>query len=66
MVPTAGRVTQQSLNTASVEIVGDLNFGTVHDAVSQNWQIWVGNDTLWILFFNSFHQSSLWIFTLIH
>ena len=31
-------------------------------AVSQNWQIWVGNDTLWILFSHSFPLNSLWIF----
>ena len=27
--------------------------------VSQNWQIWVGNSTLWILFFHSFILTSL-------
>ena len=31
-------------------------------AVSQNWEIWVGNDTIWILFFHSFPASSLRIF----
>ena len=30
--------------------------------VSQNWQIWVENNTLWILFFHSFPLISLWIF----
>ena len=28
----------------------------------QNWEIWVGNDTLWMLFFHSFPPSSLQIF----
>ena len=30
--------------------------------VSQNWQIWVGNNILWRLFFHSFPLISLWIF----
>ena len=28
-------------------------------SVSQNWQLWVGNNTLWILFFHSFRLISL-------
>ena len=35
----------------------------VNCPLSQNWQIWVGNDTLWILFFIvNFPLNSLWIF----
>ena len=31
-------------------------------SVSQNWQFWVGNSTLWALFFHSPLRSTLWIF----
>ena len=43
-------------------LLGELEQLLQLKAVSQGWQNWVGNNTPWILFFNSFPLNSLFIF----